>query len=170
MIQRIQTVYMLASVVAILTMLVWPLGVVSSADAFFDVSALGISSVTEAVPLDEMRYGLFFLILLMMVLPFVCIFLYKKQKLQLHLVIYTGLLDILFYAYFFLYEAPVCQSLASGALTAEGLSGEVVAEYDFTLYAMPVVSLFCCVMAWRGIIYDIALLASADRLRPSRKK
>lgn len=170
MIQRIQTVYMLASVIAILMMLVLPLGVISSADAFFDLTALGVSSVSETVSLDEMRYGLFFLVLLMMVLPFVCIFLFKKQKIQLQILIYTGLLDLLFYAYFFLYEAPACQSLASGALTASGFAGEVTAEYNFTLYAMPVVSLFCCIMAWRGVMYDIALLASADRLRPSRKK
>ena len=38
MLQRIQTVYMFASVIAILMMLISPLGTVASADAFFDVS------------------------------------------------------------------------------------------------------------------------------------
>ncbi len=161
---------MLASVIAILMMLVMPLGIISSADAFFDLSALGVSSVTESVVLDSMRYGLFSLLLLMMVLPFVCIFLYKHRKAQLRILVYTGVLDILFYAYFFLFEAPACQSMASAALEASGFSGAVTADYTFTLFVSPVVSLFCCIMAWRGVTFDIALLSAADRLRPSRKK
>ena len=56
MIQRIQTVYMLASVIAILMMLVMPLGTISANDAYFNVSALGITSVTQDVPLDKMIY------------------------------------------------------------------------------------------------------------------
>ncbi|MBP5715906.1 MAG: DUF4293 domain-containing protein [Bacteroidales bacterium] len=170
MIQRIQTVYMLASVIAILMMLVMPLGTISANDAYFNVSALGITSVTQDVPLDKMSYGLVTLLLLMMGLPLICIFLYKKRKLQLRVLIYTAVLDVLFYGYFFLYEAGAMLSSAVGALAINNLPTEVVADYTFTLYAMPVVSLFCCVMAWRGVTYDIALISSADRLRPSRKK
>lgn len=161
---------MLASVIAILMMLVLPLGTISSADAFFDLSALGVSSVTDSVVLDAMRYGLFSLLLLMMVLPFVCIFLYKNRKAQLRILIYTGVLDVLFYAYFFLFESPACCSMASSALVASGFNGDVTIDYTFTLFASPLVSLFCCVMAWRGVTFDIALLSAADRLRPSRRK
>ena len=170
MIQRIQTVYMLASVIAILMMLVMPLGTICSSDAYFNLSALGISSVTDSVPLDEMRYSLLVLLLLMMALPLVCIFLYKHRKLQLQVLIYTAVLDVLFYAYFFLYEAPAVQALAMQALNASDLSADVTADYAISLYAMPALSLFGCVMAWRGVTYDIALLSAADRLRPSRKK
>ena len=161
---------MLASVIAILMMLVMPLGTISANDAYFNVSALGITSVTQDVPLDKMSYGLVTLLLLMMGLPLICIFLYKKRKLQLRVLIYTAVLDVLFYGYFFLYEAGAMLSSAAGALAINNLPTEVVADYTFTLYAMPVVSLFCCVMAWRGVTYDIALISSADRLRPSRKK
>lgn len=170
MIQRIQTVYMIASVISILMMLVMPLGTIGSADAFFDLSALGVSSVTESVVLDNMRYGLFSLLLLMMVLPFVCIFLYKNRKAQLRILGYTGALDLLFYAYFFVFEAPACSALACEALLASGFAGEVSIDFTFTLYVMPLVSVFCCIMAWRGVTYDIALLSAADRLRPARKK
>ncbi len=169
MLQRIQSVYMLASVIAILMMLLYPLGTIESADAFFDVSALGVTSVTDGVVLDEMRYGLLFLLLLMLLLPFICIFLYKKRKLQLRIMIFTAVLDLLFYAYFFIFEAPADKDLASKALELAGLSTEVSLDCSFVLYAMPIVSLFGCFMAMRGIMYDIALLASADRLRPSRK-
>ena len=161
---------MLASVIAILMMLVMPLGTIVSNDAFFNISALGVNSVTESVPLDQMSYGLLFILLVMMFLPLVCIFLYKKRKMQLQILIYTAVLDLFFYGYFFLYEASSLKSMAMRALEICGFSQSVSADYNFTLYAMPALSIFCCVMAWRGVTYDIALLASADRLRPSRKK
>lgn len=161
---------MLASVIAILMMLVMPLGTIESNDAFFNISGLGINSVTESVPLDEMSYGLFFILLVMMVLPMVCIFLYKKRKTQLQILIYTSVLDLFFYGYFFLYEASSLKTLAIGALEQCGLPSSVTADYSTYLYVMPALSIFCCVMAWRYVTYDIALLASADRLRPSRKK
>ncbi len=170
MIQRIQTVYMLASVISILMMLVMPLGTVSANDAYFNVTALGITSVTPGVPLDKMSYGLVTLLLLMLALPLVCIFLYKWRKVQLRILIYTAVLDVLFYGYFFLYEAPAMSSSAMQVLANVGFPTDVTADYTFTLYAMPLVSLFCCVMAWRGVAYDIALLSAADRLRPSHRK
>ena len=169
MLQRIQTIYMLAAAIAALMMLMMPLGTIESADAFFDVSALGVSSVTEGVVLDTMLYGQFVLLLIMMLLPLVCIFMYKQRKLQLRMMIYTAVLDLLFYAYFLVYELPAMEGLAARALTLCGFDGEVSTECSFVLWAMPALSLFCCIMAWRGITYDIALLASADRLRPSRK-
>ena len=170
MIQRKQTVYMLASVIAILMMLVLPLGTIESAEAYFDLSALGISSVTEGVALDAMSYDLLVLLICMLALPLVCIFLYNKRKLQLQILIYTAILDILFYVFFFAYETNVFQSKAVHALQSAGLPDAIGVDYNFTLYVMPALSLFCSVMAWRYVTYDIALLASADRLRPSRKK
>jgi hypothetical protein len=104
---------MLASVIAILMMLISPLGTVASADAFFDVSALGVTSVTDGVVLDEMRYGLLVLLLVMFLLPLVCIFLYRKRKLQTRILVYTAILDVLFYAYFFLFEVQATKDLAS---------------------------------------------------------
>lgn len=161
---------MLASVIAILMMLVFPLGTISSSDAFFNISALGVNSVTEEVPLDQMSYGLLSILLIMMALPLVCIFLYKKRKTQLQILIYTAVLDFFFYGYFFLYEASRLLSMAEWALGACNLPQAVEGEYSGVLYVMPAVSIFGCVMAWKYVTYDIALLSSADRLRPSRKK
>lgn len=170
MLQRIQTIYMLASVISILMMLVLSLGAVVAPElATFEIKALGIYSLTEEVPLDEMRYGLFFLLLSMMLLPLATIFFYKKRQLQIRLLIFSALLDVLFYAYFFLFEGTACEQLASQSLVQCNLCPEVSSSYQFVLYAMPAISAFCCFMAIRGVMYDIALLASADRLRPSRK-
>ena len=170
MIQRVQTVYMLASVIAILMMLVLPLGLMTSSDAVFELTALGVTSVTEDVVLDQMCYDLLAILLCMFVLPLVCIFLYSKRKLQLRILIYTAVLDLLFYGYFFFYESSVVQGIASHTLELAGYDWEVVPSYSATLYCMPALSAVCCILAMRGVLYDIALLASADRLRPSRKK
>ena len=170
MFQRIQSVYMIAGTVAILMMLLFPLGTIGSEEAFFDVSALGVTCVTEGVDLDEMRYANFLLLLVMLALPLVCSFLFKKPKLQQRILIYTAVLDVLYYAYFFLVEVPAIKPLAAGALECAGLSTEVTMDASFVLFAMPALSVFCCIMAWRGVTYDILLLESAERLRPSRKK
>lgn len=161
---------MLASVIAILMMLVFPLGTIESSAAYFNVSALGISSVTPEVVLDVMSYDLLVILIAMMALPLVCIFLYNKRKLQVRILLYTLILDLIFYIYFFAYEAGVLKGLASEALQSSGYDGTVSATYSVTLWLMPVISIFGCVMAWKGVMYDIALLSSADRLRPSRKK
>ncbi|MDO4497010.1 MAG: DUF4293 domain-containing protein [Bacteroidales bacterium] len=169
MLQRIQTVYMLGSVIAILMMLLFPLGTISSTSATFSLSALGISSVTEEFPYDVMRYPLIILLLIMFVLPLFCIFMYNKRKMQLRILIYSAIVDLLFYAYFFMFETSACYDLVSNALHIAEMSEELEIGYRFHLFAMPAVSCFCCIMAFRGVAYDIALLESADRLRPSRK-
>ena len=170
MIQRVQTVYMLASVIAILMMLVLPLGLMTSSDALFNITALGVTCTAGDVVLDKMCYELLAILLVMFVLPLVCIFLYKNRKLQLRILIYTAVLDLLFYAFFFLYENSVLEKMVADVLNLSGYSPMVETTYSIVLYAMPLFSLLCCVMAMRGVLYDIALLASADRLRPSRKK
>lgn len=176
MLQRIQTVYMLASVIAVAMMLFVPLGVITVYDAAdqetilanFELTGLGLSSVTPEVVFGSMRYALLCLLLLMALLPLVCIFLYNRRKLQMRVMIYTAILDALFYGYFFLIEPSACQELAKAAVMEGGLSCVSEIAYQFVLFAMPALSIFCSVMAVKGIAYDIALLASADRLRPSR--
>lgn len=165
MLQRIQTVYMLSSVIAILMMLLFPLATLQIPEATFKLTSLGISSVTPEVPMDVMRWSLLIVLLVMLVLPLYAIFKYKKQKIQLRILIYTAVLDVLFYALFFLYEMPYCKEMVMAA----GTGNIVTVGYNYLMLIMPVLSLFCCIMAIRGVCYDIALLSSADRLRPSRK-
>lgn len=160
MIQRIQTVYMLAAVVAILMMLIGNLTTFLIPEvATFSLTSLGISSLTETIQLDEMAWDLFLVLLIMMVLPLVNIFLYKKQKLQIRILIYTAVLDLLFYALFFW----KCSTYAGQIEALQ--QGAVTTQYNYLLLIMPALSVFCCVMAIRGVIFDIALLKSYERLR-----
>lgn len=165
MLQRVQTIYMLASVIAVLMLFLFPLATFQTLEATFELNAFGLVSVTESVPMDVMRWCLLGVLLLMMMLPFVAIFMYKKHKLQLRFLIFTSVLDILFYPMYFIFERPSCQSLVMS--TCEQQNVEITTA--MILFVMPVLSLVCCIMAMKGVLYDMALLSSADRLRPSRK-
>lgn len=160
MIQRIQTVYMLASVIAILMLLLLPLATFLVPEATYELNALGIRSLTEGNTTEVMGWSIFLLLLIMLVTPLICIFLYKKRWLQLRFLIFSGVLDLLYYGLYF-YECHNYESMI-GAWTE---AGTVEVIYNYMLLAMPALSLFCNVMAMRGVIHDIALLKSLERLR-----
>ena len=165
MLQRIQTVYMLASEVAVLMLFLFPLAVFQTPEATFELTAFGISSLTPEVPLDEMRWSLLIVLLIMLILPLVAIFMYKKHKLQVRMLIYTAVLDLLFYGLFYFFEIDACEEMIRSVVQSNQLSTDM----GLLTIVMPLLSVFCCIMAIKGVCYDMALLASADRLRPSRK-
>ena len=165
MLQRIQTVYMLASVIAILMLFLFPLALFKTPEAIFELNAFGLVSVTPEVPFDKMQWALLSLLFIMLILPLVTIFMYKKQKQQLRMLIYASVLDVFFFVFFYLFELDVCVDMILPLLKTKQL--EECGEFITVL--MPIVSLFCNIIAMRGVCYDIALLASTDRLRPSRR-
>lgn len=162
MIQRIQTIYMLASVIAILTMHFFWLASFSIPEATFELNALGFTSTSPGFETDRMGWDLFLLLLVMLALPLVTIFLYKKRKLQLHLLIYTCLVDALYYALFF-FDCSKFSKEVTALTQTVGATAE--AHYNFIMLFLPAFSIFCLIMAMRGVIYDIALLKGLDRLR-----
>ena len=166
MLQRVQTIYMLAGVIAILMLFIFPLATFSNSIATFELSAFGLTSVTETVPFDAMRWTLMCVLLIMFALPLVAIFMYKNHKRQLRLLIFTAVLDALFYALYYLWEIPACEDLFAVATAVR----ECESASTFLPAIMPAISIFCCIMAIKGVVYDMALLSSADRLRTSRKK
>lgn len=159
MIQRVQTVYMLASVIAILTMHFFELATFLIPEATIKFNSLGLISLTPEFAKDEMNWLVFLLLVVMMALPLVTIFLYKNRKLQLHLLIYTAILDVIYYGVYFWQV-----SAYNSELSAESM-GEATTNLNYMMLAMPALSVFCLIMAMRGVIYDIALLKSLDRLR-----
>lgn len=165
---------MLASVVAVLMMLVLKNGLCLYScgdESTLTLTGMGLVGMIGDVLVNEMRYGLCILLVLMLLLPLVGIFMYKRRKLQVRMMLYAMILDVLFFAYMFFYELPACENIASNLLAANGIAGEVVGSYQpVNLFAMPIVSLVACFFAMRGVLYDIALLASADRLRSYRPR
>lgn len=165
---------MLASVVAVLMMLVLKNGLClysCGEECSLTLTGTGLVGILEEVQVEEMRYGLCVLLVLMLLLPLVGIFMYKHRKLQVRMMLYAMILDALFFAYMFFYELPASESIAANLFAANGIAGEVVRNYQpVNLFVMPVVSLVACFFAMRGVLYDIALLASADRLRSYRPR
>jgi len=160
MIQRVQTVYMLASVIAILTMHFFWLASFAIPEATFELNSLGLVCQTKGFETDRMVWELFIVLLLMVALPLINIFLYKNRKLQLRVLIYTIILNVLYYGLFF-WE---CYRL-KGDVATLSQGGVVDVHYNIMMLVMPAVSIFALIMAARGVIFDIALIKSLERLR-----
>lgn len=151
---------MLASVIAILTMHFFWLASFAIPEATFELNSLGLVCQTKGFETDRMVWELFIVLLLMVALPLVNIFLYKKRKVQLRVLIYTIVLNVLYYGLFF-WE---CSRL-KGDVAALSQGGVVDVHYNIMMLVMPAVSIFALIMAARGVIFDIALLKSLERLR-----
>ena len=160
MIQRVQTIYMLASVIAILTMHFFWLASFAIPEATFELNSLGLVCQTKGFETDRMVWELFIVLLLMVALPLINIFLYKNRKLQLRVLIYTIILNVLYYGLFF-WE---CYRL-KGEVAAISQGGVADVHYNIMMLVMPAVSIFALIMAARGVIFDIALIKSLERLR-----
>ena len=150
MIQRIQTLYLLA-VVALGIALIWQPVVqfVSPEEAetlqVWELSALG------GVPLQGL-WGLLLTTLLIPALAFVDIFLYRKRLLQARLNIFTIMLCLGYY----------------GVLAIYIWQAKLALDVDWHIlpYAsFPLVCLVLTLMATRRILKDEALVRAADRIR-----
>ena len=151
---------MLASVIAILTMHFFWLASFAIPEATFELNSLGLVCQTKGFETDRMVWELFIVLLLMVALPLINIFLYKNRKLQLRVLIYTIILNVLYYGLFF-WE---CYRL-KGEVAALSQGGLVDVHYNIMMLVMPAVSIFALIMAARGVIFDIALIKSLERLR-----
>ena len=151
---------MLASVIAILTMHFFWLASFAIPEATFELNSLGLVCQTKGFETDRMVWELFIVLLLMVALPLINIFLYKNRKLQLRVLIYTIILNVLYYGLFF-WE---CYRLR-GEVAALSQGGVADVHYNIMMLVMPAVSIFALIMAARGVIFDIALIKSLERLR-----
>ena len=151
---------MLASVIAILTMHFFWLASFAIPEATFELNSLGLVCQTKGFETDRMVWELFIVLLLMVALPLINIFLYKNRKMQLRVLIYTIILNVLYYGLFF-WE---CYRL-KGEVAALSQGGVVDVYYNIMMLVMPAVSIFALIMAARGVIFDIALIKSLERLR-----
>ena len=150
MIQRIQTLYLLA-VVALGLALVWlpVVQLVTPEEAetlqVWELSALG------GAPLQGL-WGLLLTTALIPLLAFIDIFLYKKRILQARLNIFLVLLCLGYYGVLALY------------IWLATLSMNV--EWHILPYAsFPLICLVLTIMATRRILKDEALVRAADRIR-----
>ncbi len=146
MIQRIQTLYLLA-VVALGIALVWlpVLQLVTPDGQLYELTALG------GAPLQGL-WGLTITTVLIPVMALVDIFLYRRRILQARLNIFTVMLCLGYYGVLAIYVWLAKMSLA--------------ADWYLTVWtSFPLVSLILTLMATRRILKDEALVRAADRIR-----
>ena len=150
MIQRIQTLYLLA-VVALGISLVWMpvLQFVSPEEAeslqIWELSALGGAPV-------QGLWGLLVTTLLIPVLAFIDIFLYRNRILQARLNIFSVMLCLGYYGVLAIYIWLAKMSM--------GVEWHILPCASF-----PLICLVLTVMATRRILKDEALVRAADRIR-----
>lgn len=162
MIQRRQSIYMfLAAVLSALLFFV-PLATFVTGDNVMNFTVFGIDNPGEMLSLESITtWPLIVLAILMTLVPFITIFLYKKREKQVRLCRLNLLVNIIFIGLVFLYyENDILMVVAA----IEGDSYELDVAY-FIGMAFPLVNLVLEILAIRGIKKDIELLKSVDRLR-----
>lgn len=149
MIQRIQTLYLLAVVGLLITGMCLPLGyLVVSAETTYRFTTLSISSADHSAA----SYGLFCILLFGAIIALGTVFLYKNRKLQIRLSILNSLLLVGFYL--------ACMAYYN-VLNANS-------DGDFRIHWALFLPLACIVLnmlAIRAIRKDEMLVKATDRLR-----
>jgi len=155
MIQRIQTLYLLAVVIlSVITLFSSQAGFVGTADATqYILNYKGIFEVqTAGIEFIKNVWSLTALCVLIPIIALVSIFLYKKRIMQIRLSIINIVLLAGYYALLFIYLWQT-----GNALQADW--------YLEIVTAFPLVNIILTVLAMRAIGKDEALIKSLNRLR-----
>ena len=154
MIQRIQTVYLLAIVILTTALLFMPLAIIQIDSQFYAFDATGLNTMTKPSELVYPVWALLALSAIIALIALVTIFLYNKRMLQIRLCVFNAFLLIGFYGLFafFLWkisEAPGIFRFSNVRLAL----------------AFPFISLILDYLAIRNIGADETLVRSLNRLR-----
>ena len=154
MIQRIQTVYLLAIVALITAMLFMPLAIIQLNDLFYSFDGSGLNTLTKPSELVYPAWALMALLTIIIIIAFVTIFMYKKRILQIRLCIFNALLLIGFYGLFafVLWEISKTSGVFHFSSVRLALS-------------FPIICLILDYLAIRNIGADETLVRSLNRLR-----
>lgn len=155
MLQRVQTVYLLAATVLMSLMLFLPLAEIAAEGiGIYKVLSKGwyLTGGETAEPAMA-TWPVFILVLFLTLLSLINIFLYKKRKLQIRICIYSiilafGLIGLIYY-YFVIGFRPLDEP-------AYALSFPMV---------LPAIFIILIYLAFRGIRKDEILIRSLDRIR-----
>jgi hypothetical protein len=156
MLQRIQTVYLLAAAVLMSLLLFLPLAEIApEGTGIYTATGKGwfLSAGGEPVELVMATWPVFILALTLALLPLINIFLYRNRKLQLRISVYSiilafGLIGLIYYYFVIGFR-----------------------QLDDPVYALrfpiivPVIYIVLTYLAFRGIRKDEMLVRSLDRIR-----
>lgn len=151
MIQRIQTLYLFFSVVALACLIFFPMAEIVAGSQSFEFELFGIKeTLNNTLVMGTWPLGA--LIGIMITINLVVIFSYKKRELQMRLIVYNMVLTIGFLLVGFLY----------GKQGLELTNGNIQMEF-FSI--MPVIALILMILAWRGVRKDHLMLKAVERIR-----
>ncbi len=156
MIQRIQTIYLLAATSLLATFILTTLATFSTANDIYTLSVLGIKNA-EGVMVFPMPY-LIFIAALAALLPLVNIFLFKRRMLQVRLCVVQIVLTL-----GVLVVAGVYYYLSNRYFGSE-TEGVVNASIRIVC-ALPIVAIIFDYLALKAIFKDELLIKSLDRIR-----
>lgn len=149
MIQRIQTIYLLAVAILMIICMCNPVGaILSSSNEISEFSNLSITFPDGTV--DYSPWALFAILLIVAVFSFVTIFLFKKRMLQIRLTIFSSVMLIGYY------------------LTLLAYIFMMADDTSFSPSWVVCLPFVCIILNWlaiRGIGADEALVKAYDRLR-----
>ncbi|MGL5787359.1 MAG: DUF4293 domain-containing protein [Bacteroidales bacterium] len=152
MIQRIQTLYLLAIAVLAGVMNFLTLSAFKAGEAVYELESFGLSSTGDQKEIIYSTFALFAILSVISVLSAGTIFLYKKRILQIRLCLFNMILAVGFYAAFAFYVFVIGNKFGA----------------SFSLKIPVVFPLICIILDWlaiRSIGADEALVRSYDRLR-----
>ena len=149
MIQRIQSVYLLIVTILMVVCLCIPVGTIISENK--EISEFGnlFNSLPDGTK-DYAPWSLFVILLLVAILAFGTIFLFKKRMLQIRITIFSTILLIGYYLTFIAYIFMLAENTTFSASWS---------------VCLPLVGIILNWLAIRGIGADEALVKAYDRLR-----
>lgn len=154
MIQRIQTVYLLVIAILMIVLLFVPIAqVVVLGDGSYNFYTYGVVQIGDETTVSIVYYwALLTLSVCTIVLPLLTVFLYKKRFVQIRLCIVEIILLIgsLILMWYHIHQF------------GNKLNADVLYKFGFIL---PVMCIILTYMAIQGILKDIKLLKSYDRIR-----
>lgn len=151
MIQRIQSLYLLCSVILCVVCLCMPLGYFCTAvgERYADLFNLWLR-MTENGAHDFSPWALFVILLFGTTLTFLDILLFRQRALQMRVLVFCMILILGYYGYFAFF---VLVGKGDGHFTPSLTA------------ALPLVAFVLDYLAFRGIMKDELLIRSLDRLR-----
>ena len=158
MIQRIQSLFLLLAIVALILLLVFPFATFYSQTGIYELDIFGLKSITpgNTIPfVDWFFWPLTGVAAIVIILDLVALFSFTKRIRQINLTHGAVFLNILFVVALMFYYIPGVEEKTNTAVDYKGSLG---------IY-LPLISLVFTLLAQRYVKKDERLVRSADRLR-----
>lgn len=155
MIQRIQSVYLLAVVILLVLALCMPIGFYPVAGSVEEL-VLNPLGITLADGTFQSTWGLFAILLLSAIVALATIFLYKNRMLQVRMTVFNSVLLVGYYVVCSIFIFVIKDDLAAESF-----------RFGWAL-CLPLVTIILNYLAFRSIMSDELMVKAADHLRPRR--